>query len=719
MIVANNDDDDSFGPTPPPPAYPHPDDLGAPAPAPVAVARDDERANTGGNGGAFADGDDEAGLVDVDAGEAGAAGPGGKKNRWKILGFANRRNPTEGGLDNQGGGDGAPNGEVQIQGLEEVLKDDPPAASARDDEEGFGRGRGGGRFGRGGGGGRGGGRADDTDNEVDEDMSVEIPPTTVVQRMEHKEENDYEKRVDNGKWTRMGAIAACILVVLAVILGVGYGTGAFQKSSSPSSSGGGSGGSSDPNRPAAVQSYVQSISTEGDAYFANDTDPGRLASNWLINSDPLQLSPDTPAGKFRLGQRYALLTFWYSSRANWANATGWASADDECAWYGVTCEVAELEGAGQVNVVTEIGMGSNGVQALSSDLFLLNNLKVLSLTDNVIVGPLPPALANASSLVEIDLGANGLQQDLSDFDWTGLVNLEILRLGGNPGLNGTLNDSLWTLVKLQELDLNGCRFSGEVGAAGTVDSLPSLAVFDVSNNRGRNQAGFSGSLPTIFASLPTLQVLGLGGNRFTGAIPTEYGSIPALSELNLADNQLTGGVTRLGTLANLTVLRLGGNAGLGGGNIPTALYDLTSLEALDISSIGYSGAIDPAIANLANLVEFNVSGNSLTGAPPAEMQALASLEVLHMQNNFFSGPLDFAPALGSLVDLNVATNLFTGISDLSVLSKLQYLSAQENQLGSPFPETVASISSLGRYRRITVRSRLNLHHCPQRFHSAP
>jgi Leucine-rich repeat (LRR) protein len=706
MIIANGEeDDDSFGPAPPPPSHPHPDDLSPPK----AGGSPEGRAHGG-------DYDDAAALEGDDGFVPGESNS--SKKKWSLLGFGKSRAG--------GRGPGADEPGVQIQGIDDVLKDEPPppppppAANEEGYEEGGGAGGGApgqrqsrgrfGRFGGGGGGGRGG--RDDTedgddedDNEIDEDMSVEIPPTTVVQRMKHREENDEVKRLDNGKWGRVGMAAGCLLVVLAVVLGVGYGTGAFQQSSSRSGSGGngggGGGGSSDPNRPAAVTSYLQSITTEPGAYFgngtANATDPGTLSANWLINDDPLQLSPDTGLGKFRLRQRYALLTLWYASRSYWANATGWATGDDECTWLGVTCEPAQLDGeAGDVTVVTRLSLDGNGVQALPSDLFLLDSLKVLSLADNEIVGTIPPSLANATTLVELYLEKNGLEQDLSDFDWSGLANLEVLRLGENRGLNGTVHDSLWTLAKLQELALNGCRFRGEIGAA-PVDSLQSLAVFDISKNRGGDRAGFSGALPTVLAAIPTLEVVGLGGNRFEGTIPPEYAaSLPALSEMDLSDNQLTGSLLEdWGASTALRVLRVGGNAGLGGGSIPAFLYDMTSLQVLDIGGMTLDGPIDPAIANLASLVEFNVSGNALTGAPPTEIGTLSSLQVLGMGSNFLSGPLGFVSGLASLTDLNVETNLFTGFSDLSGLTGLRSLRASRNDFRAAFPDAVTSLPSLG------------------------
>jgi hypothetical protein len=232
-------DDDSYGPTPPPPPYPHPDD----------IANDAEVGQGGGARGAGDGADaDDAGLAE-NVGGAPTAGGGSKKKSW-MLGFAGRSRANES------------RNEVQIQGIEDVLKDDPPAdrtAESFDDKDLMVR-RDDHRNRRG-----DAALMDDTDNDG-EDLSVEIPPTTVVQRMAHDEEVDEVKRADNGKWTKMGAVVACLVVVLAIILGVGYGTGAFQAQSASGgggSGGSGGGGSSDPNRPAAVSSYLLSISTQG------------------------------------------------------------------------------------------------------------------------------------------------------------------------------------------------------------------------------------------------------------------------------------------------------------------------------------------------------------------------------------------------------------------------------------------------------------------------
>ena len=594
-------DEDSYGPTPPPPSHPHPDDL-----QPPKKEKKNKRSSKAANGGAG----------------------------------------------------------VQIQGIDDVFKHDPPAEFEA---------------------------SDGMETDEAEDLSVEIPPTTVVQRMLAKEEQDFEKRQDNSKWTRVGAAVCGLLVLLAIILGAGYGSGAFSNKSSTAAPSQPSGDANqDGTRPAAISTYLESVSTQGASGFSNATSPQTLSMNWLINDDPLQLSPSDEASKFRLAQRYALLTMWFSSKAYWTQYSGWVDAEDECTWFGVTCEQVTLEGAGDQNVVTQFSMDSNGVQALSGDLFTLQNLKVLSLADNVIEGRLPAALANASSLVELYLESNLFSQDLSKFDWSKLTNLEVLRLGMNA-FKGTLHDSLWSLTNLQEIVLDSCSLSGEIPTS--IASLENLVTFDISSNRVDNSTGFSGPLPTSFASLPKLEVLALGGNQFDGAIPDEYANFPALTELNLADNQLTGSILEGISALPLTVLRLGGNS-FTQGPIPTFLYDMTTLQVLDVNSCQFDGPIDPAIANLVNLIELNVGGNFLTSSVPTEIEALSNLQVLQAGNNFIGGTMDFATALVGLIDLNVASNQLTGFPDLSALSSLQFLRVQDNPLATTFPESLTSIANL-------------------------
>jgi hypothetical protein len=119
-----------------------------------------------------------------------------------------------------------------------------------------------------------------------------------------------------------------------------------------------------------------------------------LALQWLIRNDPLQLVPDSDAHKFRLTQRYALLTLWFQPTTPnpnnaWLVDTDWLGAN-ECQWYGLDCADT---------AVTVVILDDNNVRGtLSSDLGLLTHLETFSVTNHGLVGTVPAALGRWSNL---------------------------------------------------------------------------------------------------------------------------------------------------------------------------------------------------------------------------------------------------------------------------------------------------------------------------------
>lgn len=87
------------------------------------------------------------------------------------------------------------------------------------------------------------------------------------------------------------------------------------------------------NRTVSIWSEVNRITLSGRniTYPAMYVDqPENLALQWLINDDPLKLAAETASDRFRLGQRYALLTLRFQSGVLWNKTTGWLTAMDEC-----------------------------------------------------------------------------------------------------------------------------------------------------------------------------------------------------------------------------------------------------------------------------------------------------------------------------------------------------------------------------------------------------
>lgn len=437
--------------------------------------------------------------------------------------------------------------------------------------------------------------------------------------------------------------------------------------------------------------------------WQDPTSPETISLNWLITDDPLQLDPNNPEDQFRLGQRYALLNLWFSSSSGWNDETGWLELDDECAWFGVTCQPQEIPDVGTQNVVTAIEMDDNGVQALPLDIAMLRSMTILSMANNDISGELPSTLPTMTALVELYLEENSMEQDLSNFDWSTLTNLEVLRLGANR-FSGTLSNTLWTLINLQELILDNNRFTGTI--SDQVAELVNLVVFDVNANRVDGDdtlVGFTGPLPVAFTQLPKLEVLDLGRNSFQGTIPPEYASFAVLKEINLSSNEISGAILEGLGSPQLQILRVGFNL-FDQAAVPEYIYGLTGLQVLSMDSCGLFGALDARIGSLVNLEELSISFNFLNGDIPADMGNLVNLKILSMRDNEFTGSLDFVAGMTQLIDLNIANNAFTGLSDMSGLSSLNRLQAQNNQFaGAGFPESLTQLGLLGKHVSISTQ----------------
>lgn len=74
------------------------------------------------------------------------------------------------------------------------------------------------------------------------------------------------------------------------------------------------------DRTEVMVTFINGISLTGraienpNAVDQSQWEAEEYALEWLLNDDPLQLSPDTPYHQFRIQQRYALLTLWFQPR---------------------------------------------------------------------------------------------------------------------------------------------------------------------------------------------------------------------------------------------------------------------------------------------------------------------------------------------------------------------------------------------------------------------
>lgn len=157
-------------------------------------------------------------------------------------------------------------------------------------------------------------------------------------------------------------------------------------------------------RGAVITPFINNItfSSENIVYPLQGTpSPEDRALAWIIEKDPLRLSPETDAS--RLQQRYALLTLWFQSNQEtdpWTLSAGWLTAENECVWNGITC----VDG-----FVTEIDLRDNNLRgSIPPDMALLSFVYFVVLEDNKMSGSLPTSLGEMTRLASLWVDDNRL-----------------------------------------------------------------------------------------------------------------------------------------------------------------------------------------------------------------------------------------------------------------------------------------------------------------------
>ncbi|PKA56213.1 DNA-damage-repair/toleration protein DRT100 [Apostasia shenzhenica] len=158
-------------------------------------------------------------------------------------------------------------------------------------------------------------------------------------------------------------------------------------------------------------------------------------------------------------------------------------------------------------------------------------LRLLSISGNRILGPIPPSLSGLPFLHTLDLSQNQLQGPLPAAILASNPSLKVLILASNGGLCGDLPPELSSSVALLHLDLRDNSFTGSLPPL-----PPSIRYLSVSLN------SMSGHLSPAFAgaNIPSLQFLDLSGNSFDGALPPAIFAFPQLSSIFLQRNNLSG-----------------------------------------------------------------------------------------------------------------------------------------------------------------------------------
>jgi Leucine-rich repeat (LRR) protein len=228
------------------------------------------------------------------------------------------------------------------------------------------------------------------------------------------------------------------------------------------------------------------------------------------------------------------------------------------------------------------------------------------LAGNHLVGSIPSAIANLSSLTHLFLNTNQLNLSIPP-EIGNLSNLIFLNLYINQ-LSGSIPAEIGNLTRLTYLSLGYNQLAGPIPPE--IGNLPSLLNLYLNDNE------LSGVIPAEISNLHNLTNLTFGANQLSGPIPVEIGNLTNLIYLKLYNNQLTGTIpAEIGSLSNLKELYLYNNQLAG--SIPPEIGNLTNLKILSLYSNQLTGDIPSAIASLAGLSSLGIEYNGLFSSDPS------------------------------------------------------------------------------------------------------
>jgi len=173
---------------------------------------------------------------------------------------------------------------------------------------------------------------------------------------------------------------------------------------------------------------------------------------------------------------------------------------------------------------------------IPEDLYELENLQFLSLSECGLSGELHDAIGNLTELHELYLYGNQFRGQIPE-SIGNMQKLRVLSMASNS-FTGTLPESLNDMPRLRALSLADQRAKGGTGIGGPLISFPSnkqLFMISLKNNI------IEGGIPNDFlqsAATDRFYSIDLGGNLLTGNVPGTLARFDQM-EIFLEDNQFS------------------------------------------------------------------------------------------------------------------------------------------------------------------------------------
>lgn len=324
-------------------------------------------------------------------------------------------------------------------------------------------------------------------------------------------------------------------------------------------------------------------------------------------------------------------------------------------------------------------------------------------------------LSTNTSVLNLNENANNSSFSItSDNDWTVSDNASWLSLSTISGSgNGTVNFSVSANPTTSQrsaiitIVCNGVVANVNVnqsGAPSVCRGLDSLALVSLFNATGGPNWTIPWNLNLPLDTWQGVKVntqgcvyeLNVAYNNLGGNIPSALWNLTSLTRLNLSNNQLTGNLSsQIASLSELEWLQLNNNQL--SGSIPAQVGNLSDVTLFWLHGNQFSGTIPSALGNLNKVQQFLLNDNLLVGTIPAELGNLNNVTDLRLGTNQLTGsiPTTFANLI-NLRGLTLSTNQLSGTipAELSTLPLLRSMFLHENQFMGGIPPEFANSTAL-------------------------
>ncbi len=316
--------------------------------------------------------------------------------------------------------------------------------------------------------------------------------------------------------------------------------------------------------------------------------------------------------------------------------------------------------------------------------------------------------ANAGRIIAVNLPGNNVSVPAQNVGSSGG--------GGSASSAVSVTNAIIALSQmtaLQTVNLSNNTLQGTLGSV--VAGLRSVRSLNLANT------GLSGRIPVELGTLDSLEVLKLDSNRFDGTLGDVFCTVfgqsvrnYALREIRVASNMLTGEIPPcIVQFTRLQILRLEDNQFIN--RIPEGINRLANLREFVVARNRLSGELPRSLDSttfavfagkqtsetnaLTQLELFDVSNNQLSGTIPNGIAQSRGMKILLLHNNQFSGSLpQTIPALTALEIFNAAQNQLSGElwENVGAMRSLREFSVRNNRISGIIPSSFVQIPSLQR-----------------------